>query len=496
MQFAAAIARIRITASHHNFLEMSESVVTTTSEENEDDEIEVQDVIIDRASNALKPLTSIWDDDKVQKLDYDDKGRRKWKCLWCNMEFAQWNTCKALSHVIKEGDNISKCTAVIDFEHQQHYLILNKKKETKKRTKMQGIQNVSDNIENHNAAAAVALENKRKKKKNDVAFCQKHPPPSGSTSTISSFFNKVAETSGAKESTPSTKGSGVQLLLPMSIPCASADSHLTMAISDLIHSRGLPFSLGSDAKFRKVLTLAKNASMTYKPPGRNQIATDLLDLNYTLYMGKNFEELMNDADIYGIAFFGDGATVKKAPLLNILASGVYKPAACMEIVDCAGHMEDGGKKDGKFIANQFRPYIEQCEAHTPNVVDLALFDGASNVQLAGQILSAHYPRISVVHGAEHVMSLFFNDLFKIPELQVFVKISRFVYKFFGSGSMHAPYAIFSKYSKQHNQGRKIGLIRAADTRMGGHVIALIRMLRLQTALKNTVTSREFLHLKV
>jgi len=71
-----------------------------------------------------------------------------------------------------------------------------------------------------------------------------------------------------------------------------------------------------------------------------------------------------------------------------------------------------------------------------------------------------------------------------------------VYKFFGSGSMHAPYAIFSKYSKQHNQGRKIGLIRAADTRMGGHVIALIRMLRLQTALKNTVTSREFLHLKV
>ena len=94
----------------------------------------------------------------------------------------------------------------------------------------------------------------------------------------------------------------VQLLLPMSIPRASADSHLTMAISDLIHSRGLPFSLGSDAKFRKVLTLAKNASMTYKPPGRNQIATDLLDLNYTLYMGKNFEELMNDADIYGIAF--------------------------------------------------------------------------------------------------------------------------------------------------------------------------------------------------
>ena len=115
---------------------------------------------------------------------------------------------------------------------------------------------------------------------------------------------------------------------------------------------------------------------------------------------------MKDADIYGISFFGDGATVKKAPLLNILASGVYNSAACMEIVDCSQHMEDGGRKNGKYIANQFHPYIVKCETHTPKVVDLVLFDGASNVQLAGNILNAHFPRISVVHGAKHVMSLF------------------------------------------------------------------------------------------
>jgi len=310
------------------------------------------------------------------------------------------------------------------------------------------------------------------------------------------MFQKSADNNCHKESSISTKGSGTQLLLPMSQPRATADSQLTMAISDLIHSRGLPFSLGSDAKFRKVLTLARNASMSYRPPGRNQIATDLLDLNYSLYMEKNFDSIMKDADIYGISFFGDGATVKKAPLLNILASGVYNSAACIEIVDCSQHMEDGGRKNGKYIANQFHPYIVKCETHTPKVVDLVLFDGASNVQLAGNILNAHFPRISVVHGAEHAMSLFFNDLFKIPELQVFIKISRLVYKFFGSGSMHAPYAIFSKYSKQHNQGKKIGLIRAADTRMGGHVLVLIRMIRLHAALRNTVTSREYLELKV
>jgi len=41
---------------------------------------------------------------------------------------------------------------------------------------------------------------------------------------------------------------GMQLTLSCS-GGATADSHLTMAIADLIHSCGLPFSLASDAKF-------------------------------------------------------------------------------------------------------------------------------------------------------------------------------------------------------------------------------------------------------
>ena len=52
-------------------------------------------------------------------------------------------------------------------------------------------------------------------------------------------------------------------------------------------------------------------------------------------------------------------------------------------------------------------------------MDLVFFDGASNVQNAGRILSARYPRITVGHGAEHVVSLFFSDVFnKIPEFEI------------------------------------------------------------------------------
>ncbi len=45
------------------------------------------------------------------------------------------------------------------------------------------------------------------------------------------------------------------------------------------------------------------------------------------------------------------------------------------------------------------------------VVDLLLLDGASNVQNARKLASIIYPQDPVVHGAEHVVSLFFKDIF-------------------------------------------------------------------------------------
>jgi hypothetical protein len=52
------------------------------------------------------------------------------------------------------------------------------------------------------------------------------------------------------------------------------------------------------------------------------------------------------------------------------------------------------------------------------VVDLVLFDGASNVQNARKLVTITYPHIAVVHGAEHVISLFFKEIFtKMPVFQ-------------------------------------------------------------------------------
>jgi hypothetical protein len=62
--------------------------------------------------------------------------------------------------------------------------------------------------------------------------------------------------------------------------------------------------------------------------------------------------------------------------------------------------------------------------------------------------------------------------------------------------MHSPYAQFIHQSKQFNSGRKVGLIRAAGTRMAGHTYAQLRMLRLREPLMATINSAAYIDLKL
>ena len=59
------------------------------------------------------------------------------------------------------------------------------------------------------------------------------------------------------------------------------------------------------------------------------------------------------ADIYGLHFQSDIATIKDTPLLNILSGGVKLPASVQNVVDYTGHITGGNKKDAKFVADIF-----------------------------------------------------------------------------------------------------------------------------------------------
>ena len=95
-----------------------------------------------------------------------------------------------------------------------------------------------------------------------------------------------------------------------------------------------------------------------------------------------------------------------------------------------------------------------------------------------------------MRGVEHTVSLFFNDVSKIPVVNPTIRAHKAIYNLFGSGIYHKPHSIFkSKSYEFHN--RNIGLFSGNDTRMAGDFIGMHRDLRMRKSLLATVSSAKF-----
>ncbi len=145
----------------------------------------------------------------------------------------------------------------------------------------------------------------------------------------------------------------------------------------------------------------------------------LLDGLYVTNYDEMMRTLLFKSRIFGVTIFGDSATITNTPLIKILVASPNNPSALLEIVDCTNQMAIGGKKDATYLASVVRPYLTVMKAHANTrhqkhqaVVDLVQYDGTNNVQLSSRILARHHPRITVCHGVEHAISLFFKDVFE------------------------------------------------------------------------------------
>ena len=105
----------------------------------------------------------------------------------------------------------------------------------------------------------------------------------------------------------------------------SNETHLTVAIADLIISEGLSFNLSQNPRFKKVPELARTISKCYQPPNRKLISKDLLDVIHDQNMEINLSLIEKESEIFGFLFLGDGATISRVPLLKILVSGKIFP---------------------------------------------------------------------------------------------------------------------------------------------------------------------------
>jgi hypothetical protein len=140
----------------------------------------------------------------------------------------------------------------------------------------------------------------------------------------------------------------------------NAPERMNIAIADFIHSNCLPFSLAEDPKFLKVIQVAKSLG-EYKPPNQRLIGNKYLDTLHGINWKEMMKTLLSEASIFGITVFGDGATIKTVPLLNVLAAGVNNSFALLEIADCTNHLAMGGMKDASHIANIITPLIAHLE---------------------------------------------------------------------------------------------------------------------------------------
>ena len=119
------------------------------------------------------------------------------------------------------------------------------------------------------------------------------------------------------------------------------------------------------------------------------------------------------AETFWLLFLGEGATISRCPLLNILDSAKNIPVTILEIFYFQGCLADVNKKYGTFIYNQFLKRMkEKYPAKT--LSDIVMFDGASNMKLTGRLLKVYYPKLTVMRVVEHTVSLFFNFVSNIP----------------------------------------------------------------------------------
>jgi hypothetical protein len=129
------------------------------------------------------------------------------------------------------------------------------------------------------------------------------------------------------------------------------------------------------------------------------------------------ELLAKDVDVFGLTYFGDGATAKKMTLINMLASGVHLPLAILEINDCSSVRK---WKEGRTL---HCITTGSLSTHGQNGrMSSIFFDRAANVQKAGRVLAAHYLCLESFHAAAHVINFFFVDLFAFSEFKTIYTI--------------------------------------------------------------------------
>jgi hypothetical protein len=245
--------------------------------------------------------------------------------------------------------------------------------------------------------------------------------------------------------------------------------------------KGIPFNALDGSAWKNVVKALKTVSASYEPPNRRRLSGKLLDSAFAETKLK-VDTFINGIERQKATLTADGMTYQKKPFENyMLLSG--RRIAFIGCDDATGHLEEGGIRDGTFVAEGL---IEVMEDIGPSKVIHIVLDGASNNAVAREILEHKYPHVTTSHCLMHNCNLFFGDVKKIPEVNAILKWKDDITELINSSN--GLHALFQKYVKEHNDGQTLEFIKGSSTRMGKEFIELQRFRRLIQSLKSLATS--------
>ena len=131
-------------------------------------------------------------------------------------------------------------------------------------------------------------------------------------------------------------------------------------------------------------------------------------------------------------------------------------------------------KYGSFVCFRFLDHMKNID---PNkyIIDIVMFNGASNVQLWGDLLKINNPKLTVIYWVEHNVAIYFNDVSKLPIVNQIIWSHKAIYNIHEFVIYNSPHSIFKPKSFEY-YNRNICLFSGNDTRMAGNFVEIHRNL--------------------
>ncbi len=381
------------------------------------------DVVVEEEESSIDgvPLNmkTVWETGKLEKSFHPQTGKKVWKCHFCNGMWSEWNHTKAVGHVAGRGRDITSCKMIPPRWRKVFSSFVNTKLTTRAK-KASDVHQFNLSLA-EKEANAMALYTHSK----EASLAARNPrlPVSPPTTDVTlTTNNSIMSTLSKPSSEPMAKKAKTYHQQNLVLAVATkknppeAERQLSLMINHFITANALPFHLSECPLLNRMLVLARNTNNSYKPPRKDEMSGALLDANYTSYQKSSLNNLLMNANVFGLGIYGDGATIGKIPMMNILAASANNPNCVIDIIDCSRHMSEGGKKDAYYICQQMLPKMRLLD---PDKIlfDWISFDGASNVQKAGSLIEQYFPRCTVSTGVEHTVSLLFGRVMAVRPMK-------------------------------------------------------------------------------